>query len=246
MAWRFAPRLHWVLLVAALLPVFVSLGFWQWNRGQARQEQWDEYARGDAAAIEADTATLARLGRYARVRVAGRFDGERQFLLENISHRGAPGYHVLTVLQLEDGGRLLVNRGWLPFSGYRDRLPDTSLPEPERAGAPDATQDAVLRLSGRLAALPVAGLASGRSAPTGDWPRVTSFPTLAQLEAAYGTSLLPHVLWLDADSGPGYLREWSPSGLPPERHIGYAVQWWCFALLLAGLFIGLNLKRSNG
>lgn len=246
MAWRFAPRLHWVLLVAALLPVFVSLGFWQWNRGQARQAQWDEYARGDAAAIEADTAALARLPRYARVRVAGRFDGERQFLLENISHRGAPGYHVLTVLQLVDGGRLLVNRGWLPFSGYRDRLPDVSLPEPERAGAPDATQDAVQSLRGRLAALPVAGLASGQSAPTGDWPRVASFPTLAQLEAAYGTSLLPHVLWLDADSGPGYLREWSPSGLPPERHIGYAVQWWCFALLLAGLFVGLNLKRSNG
>lgn len=251
MAWRFAPRLHWVLLVAALLPVFVALGFWQWNRGQARQAQWDEYARGDAAAITADAAALAQLPRYTRVRVAGRLDGGRQFLLENISHRGAPGYHVLTVLQLVDGGRLLVNRGWIPFSGYRDRLPDVSLPGAGRDGQPgapgDATQDAAQQLSGRLAALPVPGLASGQSAPTaGDWPRVASFPTLAQLEAAYGASLLPQVLWLDADSGPGYLREWSPSGLPPERHIGYAVQWWCFALLLAGLFIGLNLKRSNG
>jgi cytochrome oxidase assembly protein ShyY1 len=92
----------------------------------------------------------------------------------------------------------------------------------------------------------VAGLAAGQSAPGGgDWPRVASFPTMAQLEAAYGASLLPHVLWLDTASGPGYLREWRPSGLPPERHIGYAVQWWSFALLLLGLFVGLNLKKRN-
>jgi surfeit locus 1 family protein len=236
MARRFAPRLSWVLLTAALLPLFVSLGTWQWHRGQARQAQWDEFARGDAPAVAADAAGLATLPRYTRVRVRGRPDGQRQFLLENISHRGAPGYHVLTVLRLADGGLLLVNRGWLPFSGYREQLPDVRLPA-------DAQQ---LTLTGRLASLPVAGLASGRSAPAGGgWPRVASFPTLAQLEASYGAALLPAVLWLDADSGPGYLREWRPGGLSPDRHIGYAVQWWCFALLLLGLFIGLNLKRRN-
>lgn len=243
---RFAPRLHWALLTAALLPVFVLLGFWQWQRGQARQAQWDEYARGDAPAVAADAAALVRLPRYARVRVAGQLDGERQFLLENISHRGAPGYHVLTVLQLAGGGRLLVNRGWLPFSGYREQLPDVRLGQSAPASAQEPAPDSRQHLTGRLAALPVAGLASGQAAPAaGEWPRVASFPTMAQLEAAYGASLLPHVLWLDADSGPGYLREWRPSGLPPERHIGYAVQWWCFALLLIGLFIALNLKRRN-
>jgi surfeit locus 1 family protein len=250
MTWRFAPRLHWVLLTAAVLPLFVVLGFWQWNRGQARQAQWDEYARGDAPAVSADAAALARLPRYSRVRVAGHLDGERQFLLENISHRGAPGYHVLTVLQLEGGGRLLVNRGWLPFTGYREQLPDVRLPEGSQLQthepAADGATDSRQQLTGRLATLPVAGLAAGQAAPVGGaWPRVASFPTMAQLEAAYGAALLPHVLWLDAASGPGYLREWRPSGLPPERHIGYAVQWWSFALLLIGLFIGLNLKRRN-
>jgi surfeit locus 1 family protein len=169
MRWRFAPQWYWLLLTAALLPVFVALGFWQWNRGQARQAQWDEFAHGDAPAIEATAATLAQLPRYTRVRVTGRFDGGRQFLLENISHRGAPGYHVLTVLQLVDGGRLLVNRGWLPFSGYREQLPDVRLPD---EAAPDAAH-----LTGLLATLPVAGLPAGQAAPApGQWPRVASFP----------------------------------------------------------------------
>lgn len=246
MRYRFAPRWPWVLLTAAMLPLFISLGFWQWQRGQARQVSWDQFERNDTPAIEAPAASLAGLPRYTRVRLRGEFDGERQFLLDNISHQGAPGYEVLTVLRLPDGSRLLVNRGWLPFSGYRDRLPDVSLPG---AAAPDpaAGPPAVAVISGRLAQLPVSGLASGRAPPAldGGWPRLTSFPEIGQLAEAYGAPLLPVVLLLDADSGPGYLRQWQPPGLPPARHIGYAVQWWAFALLAAGLLVGFNLKRSD-
>jgi len=236
---RFAPRWYWVLLTAALLPVFVALGNWQWQRGQVREAQWQEFARGSDEAIEASAQALERLPRYTHVRVAGRFDGERQFLLDNISHNGAPGYQVLTVLELAEGSNLLVNRGWLPFLGYREQLPDVALPAESVAD--------LLTLTGRLAALPVAGLPSGRAGPAmaGDWPRVASFPTAAQLEAAYGAPLLPAVLLLDADSGPGYLRDWQPPGLQPARHIGYAVQWWAFALLLLALFIGFNVKKRN-
>jgi cytochrome oxidase assembly protein ShyY1 len=166
--------------------------------------------------------------------VRGHWDGQRQFLLDNVSHDGAPGYEVLTVLRLEEGGELLVNRGWVPFSGYRDRLPDVSLPE--------ATAQPI---TGRLGTLPVAGLASGRQppAPEGPWPRVTSFPEHAELEVSRGSALLPHVLLLDPDSGDGYLRQWSPPGLSPERHFGYAFQWWMFAAAAFVLFVVLNLKR---
>jgi surfeit locus 1 family protein len=238
MPFRFAPRWYWVLVTAALLPLFVSLGLWQWHRGEARRAQWDEFARGDVPAIDASAASLAGVSRYKRVRLSGHYDGERQFLLENMSHAGAPGYQVLTVFTLPEGSRLLVNRGWLPFSGYREQLPDLSLP---------AEAQGTLTISGRLGALPVAGLASGRAAPgpDGAWPRLTSFPMREQLEAAYGAKFLPPVLLLDADAGPGYLRDWLPGGLPPERHIGYAVQWWAFAVLLLGLFVGFNLKRKH-
>jgi surfeit locus 1 family protein len=235
---RFAPRWHWVLLTLLALPLFVSLGVWQWQRGQARQAQWNEFASSDTPARDVPASALTTQPRYTRVSVHGSFDGTRQFLLDNMSHRGAPGYHVLTVMQLADGSRLLVNRGWLPFSGYREQLPDVALD-------PAARGD--LTLTGRIGALPVAGLRSGQAAPAseGGWPRVTSFPTLEQLEAAYGATLLPVVLLLDPGTGPGYLRDWQPAGLPPQRHIGYAVQWWSFAVLLVGLFIGLNLKRSH-
>ena len=58
---------------------------------------------------------------------------------------------MLSVLQLADGSHLLVNRGWVPFTGYRERLPEVTL-----AG------DSAQRLAGRLSTLPIAGTASGQ------------------------------------------------------------------------------------
>lgn len=236
MSWRFKPRWYSLLATAVAVPAFIALGIWQWDRGVHRREVWDAFALADAPAFEAPASELARLPPYTRVRVSGRFDVQRQFLLDNISHAGAPGYEVLSVLELAEGSRLLVNRGWVPFTGYRDQLPDVAL-----------DGGALLVLTGRVAGLPVAGLASGQIAPPvqGAWPRVTAFPDFAQLEQAYGAPLLPVVLLLDADSGPGYLRDWQPPGVSPDRNFAYAVQWWSFALLALAMFVGFNLKRRD-
>ena len=232
----FRPRWYYVLLTAVAVPLFVTLGFWQWHRGEYRNAQWAAFARADVAAVETTASGLLRLPRFTRVRVSGQFDSQRQFLLDNISHRGAPGYEVLSVLQRVDGSHVLVNRGWLPFSGYREQLPDVSLAD-----------GGVQPITGRLATLPVAGTAAGRQPPPaeGAWPRVTSFPTREQLQQTLGIALLDTVLLLDADSGPGYLRDWQPPGISPERNFSYAVQWWSFALLAMAMLVGFNLKKID-
>lgn len=215
---------------------FIALGHWQWQRGVARQQSWDAFARTDVAAREADSRAIATLPPYTRIRVTGQWDASRQFLLDNISHGGAPGYNALTLLRLPEGGTLLVNRGWIAFSGFRDRLPDITL-----GGEGPVT------VTGRLAQLPVGGLSSGRQPPPleGPWPRVTSFPTLQELGQSAQVELLPRLLLLDSDSADGYLREWQPPGVPPERHFSYAVQWWMFAAAAFGLYLALNLKVSR-
>lgn len=226
-----------MLLTTAAVALFVSLGFWQWHRGEHRREVWQAFTRGDQPPIQTSAANLAQLPRFTRVRVVGAFDTAHQFLLDNISHGGAPGYEVLTPLKLSDGSHLLIDRGWVPFSGYREQLPDLSF---------DAEQ-LPPSVTGRLSVLPVAGLAAGRIAPAPDspWPRLTSFPDMEQLAEGLGTELHPVLLLLDADSGPGYLRDWRPPGISPERNFSYAVQWWSFALLALVMFVGLNLKRKN-
>lgn len=223
------------LLVLLLLTLFVSLGRWQWQRGQDKQALWAEFElQGTAAAItggEIDSVT-----RFSHVTLEGRFEPEHQFLLDNRSHGGRPGYEVLTPFVLTSGRRVLVNRGWVAFTGYRDRLPHIFF-----------AADEPRKISGRLDELPAAGLASGRAppAPASAWPKVTSFPTQDELESALGTPIARRLLLLDPGLPDGYVREWSPPGLSPERHLSYAIQWWGFAVLLLVLYFGLNFRKVS-
>jgi hypothetical protein len=157
------------LLTIALCVLFVRLGQWQWDRGVHRQAEWDAFARGADAPVTLGVQSLSSLPRFKRITVAGNWDGVHQFLLDNRSHGGLPGYEVLTPLDLPDGRVLLVDRGWVPFSGSRAQLPSITLHDTQ-----------TVSLTGRLDNLPVGGLALGHAAPAADarWPKVTSFPSL--------------------------------------------------------------------
>lgn len=225
-------------LTVLLLAVFISLGRWQWGRAEQKEALARGFAAGAEQAQPLGALSTATLPRYAVVSVTGEWDAARQFLLDNRTRDGRAGYEVLTPLRLADGRWLLVNRGWLPFEGRRDRLPEVST-----GLAPGA-----VTLRGRLDELPTAGLASGRAAPalSGAWPRVTSFPQTAQLAAALGgVQLEPRVLLLDASAPAGYRRDWRPFVKGPEQNFSYAVQWWSFGVLLLVLFVKMNLRTRD-
>lgn len=234
----FAPSRTMTALTVLLLAVFISLGRWQWGRAEQKEALARGFAAGAEQAQPLGALSTATLSRYAVVSVTGEWDAARQFLLDNRTRDGRAGYEVLTPLRLADGRWLLVNRGWLPFEGRRDRLPEVAT----------GLVPGAVTLRGRLDELPTAGLASGRAAPalSGAWPRVTSFPQTAQLAAALGgVRLEPRVLLLDASAPAGYRRDWQPFVKGPEQNFSYAVQWWSFGVLLLVLFVKMNLRTRD-
>jgi surfeit locus 1 family protein len=232
----FAPTWLGTVLTLAAVVAFVSLGRWQWARGEWREAQAQEFAHGSEQAVPLGPRSAGEVQRFQRVSVSGHYDREHQFLLDNRINEGRAGYEVLTPLDLADGRTLLVNRGWVPFTGHRDRLPDVSIV---------ATQS--LEVVGRLDELPTEGLESGRAPPDphAPWPRVTSFPHPAELSAALGRKVETRVVLLDASARDGYVREWQPPGLPAMRHWSYAVQWWAFAVLAIALWLILGLRKKS-
>ena len=225
------------LVTLAACALCVRLGLWQWHRWREADAAWTRFARGTEAVEPLGARAPEALPLFQRVSVTGTLDAQHQFLIDNRSYRGRPGYEVLTPLARAGGGAvLLVDRGWVPFTGSRAQLPDVRLP----AAAP-------VSLSGRIAELPSAGLPSGRAAPplTGPWPRVTSFPTAAELAASLGVALSPRILLLDPAAPQGYVRDWQPPGMSPLRHLSYAIQWWCFAALALVLWAVLSLRRAR-
>jgi len=218
-----------VLLVLALL---VWLGIWQLDRAAQSRAQLADYARSDTAPVPLPPASRP-LPRYARVRLAGHYLAERQFLLDNMTHAGVAGYRVLTPFATSGGDTVLVDRGWVPPGPRRTTLPAIAV-------GGDARE-----LSGRIDALPRPGIELEAAPGSGPWPRVVGFPRLPELGAALGRPLYPGIVLLDADAPDGYLRDWRPGGMPPERHVGYAVQWFALALTLVIGYVIASLRKRD-
>lgn len=220
------------------MALFVRLGFWQLDRAEQKQALLAQYEVGQRLQIEITPQNADSLSRYQRVRVSGHYDGSHQILLDNMpSHTGRPGYRVLTPLQ-SSAGWLLVDRGWLPLGATRAILPDVSIGDAERD------------LTGTIDALPRAGLqlADTPFAANAPWPRVLSFPAQAAIEQQLGRKLISGVLLLDASQRDGYERVWEAHlGFKPERHIGYAVQWFALAGAAAIIFLlmGFRTKKAT-
>jgi surfeit locus 1 family protein len=233
----FAPRPLFTVLTLLACALFVRLGFWQWHKGVALQQEWTRFARGADTLLPLGERPLEDVPLYQRVSVGGTLDGAHQFLLDNRTYRGRAGYEVLTPLVRGRGRPLLIDRGWVPFSGSRHELPVVALPA---EGAQPVS------LTGRVAQLPSAGLAAGRAAPdaSAPWPKVTSFPSPQELSDAYGTSLEARILLLDPAAPSGYVRDWQPPGMTPLRHFSYAIQWWSFAVLALVVWAVMSTRRS--
>jgi len=226
------------LLTAAALSAFVALGWWQLGRARQKQAMIESFTRGTHSQAIPDGGSTDGLPRYQQVTLHGRYDPLHQVLLDNMpSSTGQPGYRVLTPLVRTGSTRLLlVDRGWVPVGANREKLPLVAVADDER------------ETGGRLDGLPVPGIRVGTAGVAGDhhWPRVLNFPTQADLELVLGQPVEPRIVLLDATRPDGYERVWRPAlGFPPERHLGYAVQWFALALVAVIIFISLSLERTS-
>ncbi len=210
------------LLVASGL---ASLGVWQLERAQAKADLLAGIDR--ALALEPSTlaaAEAAPLGaRFHSVVVSGRFDPTRQILLDNQLQAGQPGVRAYVPFLLDDGRVLLADRGWLAW-------PDRAQPPPQ-AEVSDLPQ----QLDGILLDPPGAGYQLA-AAPNAGWPFLTTRMVMAEID---GRLSMPLLEWVLEDRRADRALSIRAGMLPPERHRGYAVQW--FGLSIAVIVIYLTL-----
>src|SRR5258708_5765107 len=230
----FPPSSSFTILTVPLCVSFFFLSRCQWHRGELRQAEWDRFAAGAEQVVPLGSRGVGQMSRFQRISLVGHLDPDHQFLLDNRSYQGRAGFEVLTPLQRPNGRVVLVDRGWVPFSGLRERLPGVALKPRD-----------MVTVVGRVDSLPSPGLAAGRAPPDrlAPWPKVTSFPTLDQLSLALGAPLERQILLMDSKEEDGYVRDWHPPGMEPIRHWSYAVQWWSFGVVLLVLWVGLSIRK---
>jgi len=226
---RFRPGVRMTIFVAAFVPLTVALGFWQIDRG-AQKRAIEDARIASFGALPVDENRLESAPAYARVRVEGRYDGQHQFLIDNHTRHGAPGYVVITPFDSVGGRRLLVNRGWVEAPESRSELPNVPVTEAD------------VRIVGSL---------WNASATTKDtsvwddrWPKRIAQFDAARIGAALNANW-PVEFRLEEDQ-PGSLE---PIVLGEEmsstRHIGYAVQWFAMAVALVIAYVILGIRKGS-
>ena len=171
---------------------------------------------------------------YQKLEASGNFDGQRQFLLDNIILNGRYGHYVLTPLAYDDDEAvLIVNRGWIEHSA--DGIDASMITVPDER----------VMVRGRVGSLPRAGYRMGPAIEfPSSWPQHAVYPTLAELAGSLGREVQPFVLLLDPDDEFGLLRHWVPEEMGPGRHYAYAFQWFAMGTVLATLLAWNYRKRG--
>jgi surfeit locus 1 family protein len=238
------------LLVIAAIAVMARLGVWQLERREQRiARNADLVAKLEAAPLSLNEAALAAAWplpddrnavRNLRAEAAGEYDFGHQMLLVQQNYNGMPGAHLVTPLVLDGGQQaVLVDRGWVPFedveSGRWQEYADAS-GSVTIAGRVQPSQI----LFGRAAEQ--ASASAGAQQAKTEWYRIDIDAIQSQLPYR----LLP-VYLLEASGPEGNIA--LPYRIEPEvdlsegPHLGYALQWFAFAVVAGVVYVAAVRSR---
>lgn len=230
-----------------VMAAFGAAGFWQIDRMYRKRAMLDAVANVLAAReprpLTRSSAPQAASG-YDWAAGRGHFSDAPAVLLDNQSRNDRSGVRVYRLFQ-PDGVRpdghaavpLLVELGWLPLPG------DRTLPVIPR-------ESGTVSVAGLLAPPPSPGLLAAVASAQPDGSVLTTGLDALTLPSLLGQQgLPPRVLKLDPANPLGYARDLDilPNTLPPERHRGYAVQWFALAaaVLVTALLLTFRKPRSS-
>lgn len=231
-------KLRWLFAYLGLFTLFLSLGAWQINRANQKQDFLDMEAKrvNEKVELTANTPDDAAALRYKPATVVGHFETSKQFLLDNQIDSGKAGYFVFTPFKIQNSNKaILVNRGWIPLVEPRASLPKVDF---------QAENETVL--TGRINTFPSIGLKlEGANQPTNTNPAVVGVIDTQVLAQQLGYELFNFQFELDAAAPNGFKREWAVAKImQPEQHLAYAMQWFGLALLLTVIFYFVALKKE--
>jgi len=252
MNYTFRPNILMTLATLAAMALCIKSGLWQYNKAELKQSlQTQLNARLAEPPTEltdnliADKLIAGKILelenlRYMRIKFTGIYETRFQVLLDNQVENTVAGYHVFTPMQVEGSqAYVLVNRGWI--KGRSDRKPPV-------VTAPQGRQE----IEGDIR-LPAKKFFTLEAPPEkgGKWQpilqnQIWQYMDMQRYIKSVPFAVQPFVVRLDAKSkAGGFVRNWPVPGERVNMHLGYAYQWFGFALTLLVIYIVLNVKKKQ-
>lgn len=225
------PIVATIVTLAAVVIMF-ALGFWQLDRADAKEQrlaQIEQRQQRSQISLQALTKFDSDI-RDIKFTAQGELLSDRLFLLDNRINNGRVGYEVIVPLNT-DNGLLMVNMGWVPAGATRQDLPLIHLPSGPTG------------FSG-IASVPDKNPMITETATVGEsWPIVIQQIDFEVFQSFLKLPVLKVIMLLDQTQELGFVRNWQPVVMPPEKHLAYAIQWFGLALACILVFIFALKKR---
>lgn len=235
--YTFSPSWLGFLVLIICVPLFIKLGLWQYNKAKLKQEMQTSYN----ASLDYDALALpARLDnpdmwKYKKVKITGHYETKYQILLDNQVEQSRAGFHVLTPLKIE--GRndyVLINRGWIAGKATHTDLPAITTPE------------GVVEIVGLVWVPSKKIFTLETTQEKSQWNLVWQHMDLERYQKSVSLNVLPIVIKLDSNSNAGgFIRNWQ---LPAEKiatNMGYAYQWFGFAVASILIFLYTSISKTQ-
>jgi len=211
----------------------LSLGFWQLDRADEKRtiESAVFLAQSNPVELITEPNTLTEKEHY-QVLLEGHYDNDKQFIYDNQIINKTAGYYVLTPFVLKNNQAILVNRGFVPWHGNREKLADINVSE-------NKTTIKVKLIT------PKERIKLKQHKVGKTFPILIQSLNLERLSKLSDYQIIPMLAQLDVKADNGFFRKWQPFYGSVDKHLGYALQWFLMALVLSIIAIRLLIKNSR-
>jgi surfeit locus 1 family protein len=225
------------LLVLVCVVVFIKLGLWQYHKAALKQHIEQAYQ----ASLAKDVVNLAEhlsapeVLEYQKVKVTGHYETQYQLLIDNQVEDNQAGFHVITPFKIRGTERyVMVNRGWVKGYDQHSVTPTFTTPEGDHeiTGMLWIPSSKIFSLESKVA--------NANNGFEHVWQHLDmgKFQKIAPIQA------LSIIVKLDPEQKEGgFVRRWQ---LPPSRiatNLGYAYQWFGFAVAAIAIYLYLGVTH---
>lgn len=219
-------NVFWLIITLIVFSLLINLGLWQSSRAIEKEQRLSRITSLNTTSPISlqqvvSLSNTENINDFP-VQASGRFVAEKIFLLDNQVSGGRLGYQVLQILTTEKNA-VLVNLGWMQGSINRQELPEIS---GYRGEVSFASKVRLVEPNIQLMAQDFSSF---------QWPLRVQQIELDKFSVLLDKPLLPFVLYVNETELIGYKKDWQAIVMPPEKHRGYAFQW--FSLAIAWLVL---------
>lgn len=237
-SWELKPGLTSTLVTAVLIPIFCALGHWQLQRMHFKNALQAQYvARLQSKPLKTFQQDSPNV-RFTFMEITGHFLNDYTLLLDNQMYKGQAGYRVMTLFQVADSSKrdlplILVDRGWIPITSNRNKLPDITHIREQ------------VTLKGIINEPPKALKLNSITEPNGSpFPKIVQHIDFDKITEQLQHPVSAFVFQLHTEQPP-YSYQILPIsfGVSPNRHLGYAIQWYIMACVVLLYYLVINTKK---